>query len=484
MEQTLQFLLPELGRRYRFIFIDNGTDYTLEHLSNEDVERHLTQLRHARRTTTFGEHPHYDTPLRDQEDADSIIHKWVVEDIPKLAKAIRAGRARLHKGVVFAHHVLRAQLRHRNDPLRQPEPHRCQPLVQYLNLNATLIHGYYLDRNQTRTLRSVNRTVWNKIQTIKDGEPDFITFKYLLRKEEFSDTFYDIMETVPYPAHDIFPIHDRRATWPAVLAFQWKHQKMTTGDYELTRPQEHVITIPYMHITLSDLELEKQYHTLRDILGLHVRHTPEITRTYQTGHLQCAMMANYVQAITYHKPWPQVDHALQVLGLVHRQKPARLATILGFFNVHDTIRAWYYAFIRGTVTFMTFPEVRNLLDTLHHNGIHRVPRSFIIDNGSYIQMDLDRLIGDMEAELTVTEGGPEFCATWVSMHTAEIVKYWYQQTRHNVYYRTIPIRQIRLCLTRSFKMFRYHKFMTIGVDKSSGESVALKLLYACLVIAY
>ena len=244
MEHVLQFLLPELGRRYRFIFIDNGTDYTLEHLPKEGVERYLTQLRHVRRNVTFGEHSHHEAHLRDQEDADSIIQKWVVEDIPTLAKAIRRGTARLHKGVVFAHHVLRAQMRHRNHPECPSEPRRCRPLVQYLNLNATLIQGYYLDRHQTRTLRSLSRTAFHKIQTIKDGEPDFITFKYLLRKEEFPATFYDITETVPYPAHDVFPIHDRRATWPAVLAFQWKQKRLTTGDRELTSPQQHVISIP------------------------------------------------------------------------------------------------------------------------------------------------------------------------------------------------------------------------------------------------
>ena len=155
------------------------------------------------------------------------------------------------------------------------------------------------------------------------------------------------------------------------------------------------------------------------------------------------MMANYVQGITYQTPWIQVDQALQILTLVHREEPARLANILGFFDIHDTIRSWYYGFIRGTVTFMTFQEVCNLLEALQQNGVHRVPRSFIIDNGSYVQMDLDRLISDMEAELTVTEGGPELCATWVNMHTAEIVKHWNEKTNHNVYYRTIPIRKVQ-----------------------------------------
>ena len=442
MEQALQFLLPELGRRYRFIFIDNDADYTLEHLSQENTEQYLIQLRHVRRTTTFDEHPHHEAHLWDQEDADSIIHKWVMEDMPRIATTLRAGRARLHKGVVFAHHVLRAQLRHRNHPHHSSEPHRCQPLVRYINLNATHIQGYYLDRDQTSSLRSVSRNVLAKIQTIKDGEPDFIAFKYLLRKEELSRTYYDLMEIVPYPTHDIFPGHDHRATWPAVLAFQWKHHGMTAGDRELTWPQKHVINIPYMHVTLPDLELEQKYHTLRDILGLHIRHSPEITTMYQTGHLQCAMMANYVQAITHDTPWLQVDHALQVLGLVHRQAPARLANILGFFNIHDQIRAWYYAYIRGTVKFMTSHEVSNILDLLQQNGVHRTPRAFIIDNGSYTEMDLDRLIGDMETELAVTEGGPEFCATWVNLHTAEIVKHWHHQTGYNVYYRTIPVRKV------------------------------------------
>ena len=413
MEQVLQFLLPELGRRYRFIFVDTGTDFTLEHLSKEGIEQHLLQLRHSRRTTTFGEQRHHAAHLSDQEDADSIIHKWVVEDMPKTAKTIRAGRARLHKGVVFAHHVLRAQLRHRSNPLYPSEPCRCRPTVQYLNLNATLIQGYYLERRQTRALRSVSRSVLAKIQNIKDGEPDFITFKLLLRKEEFHGTFYDIMETV--------------------------HQGMTAGDRELTSPQQHVVNIPYKHVTTPDLELEKKYHTLRDILGLHVRHTPEVTKMYQTGHLQCAMMANYVHAITYYTPWPQVDHALQVLGLVHRQAPTRLANILDFFNIHNRVRA----FIRGVATLMTFQDVSKLLGALQQNGVHRAPRSFIIDNGSYIEMDLDRLIGDMETELAVTVGGPELCATWVNLHAAEIVKHWHQQTRHNVYYRTIPIRKVQ-----------------------------------------
>ena len=283
MEQILQFLLPELGRRCRFIFVDNGVGYTLEHMSRPGIQGYLQKLRHLRRTTTLEAHPRLDAHLHDQEDADSLIQQWVVEDIPKAAEAIKAGRARLHKGVVFAHHVLRAQVRHRSHPLAPPEPSRCQPTVQYLNLNATLVQGFfYIERNQTRKLPSVSRTVLSKIQSIKDGEPDFITFKYLLRKEEFPRAFYDTLDILPSPEREIFPIHDRRAAWPAVMALQWKHKHMVKGHRELTSPQQPVVNIPYKQVAIHDLDLKRS--TARcDILGLHVRRTPEVTETYQTG---------------------------------------------------------------------------------------------------------------------------------------------------------------------------------------------------------
>ena len=147
---------------------------------------------------------------------------------------------------------------------------RCHPVVKYLNLNAALIQGFYLERYQTRALRPVNKAVFNMTQNIKAGEPDCVAFKFLLRKEDFPRDFYDLMHVLPYPTRQTFPVRDHRAAWPTVLAFQWKNKNMVAGHRELTNPQQPGVEIPYKHITTQDLQLEKQYHTLRDILGLRV----------------------------------------------------------------------------------------------------------------------------------------------------------------------------------------------------------------------
>ena len=119
MDQILPLILPELGKKYRFIFMDEGISKDLRHMTDKGVQIHLQALRHKRNSTmlnldpTLSPHPHLEHSLAQQEDPESLIHRCVMEDLPMEADSLAAGQQRLHKGAVFAHQILRAQLRHR-----------------------------------------------------------------------------------------------------------------------------------------------------------------------------------------------------------------------------------------------------------------------------------------------------------------------------------------------------------------------------------
>ena len=452
MDQILPLILPELGKKYRFIFMDEGISKDLRHMTDTEVQLHLQVLRHKRNSTVLNldpahsPHPHLEHSLAQQEDPDSLIHRCVVEDLPMEADSLAAGQQRLHKGAVFAHQILRAQLCHRyRSPthLQFADHARSRPVVQYMSLNVTTIHGFYMEMHQRQTLKCVSKGVCNAVHTIKQGEPDFVTFKFLVRNEEFPRDFYDHlvdMRILPQTQVHIFPMHDHRSTWPTVLAFQWRNKRMTKGGTELVFAPQPVSQTPYRHVDRHDLIIEECYFAHRSILGLYVQHTPQVTEEYQTGHIQCLMMLNYVQAISHQQAWPELSSIVYLATKLCENDPTRHFRITRMFNLHDTIRTWYYLFIQGDIPFMTYDEVSCILQRLEQHGICRSNTREITDNGSHVDLDLQQFTQDMQEEFSDTEGGPPLSELWVDTHCHLIVKFWHYQFQPNAYYRTTPMR--------------------------------------------
>ena len=452
MDQIIPLILPELGKKYRVIFMDQGISKDLRHMTDEEVKFHLQALRAKRNSTmlhldpTLSPHPHLQHSLAQQDDPESLIHRCVTQDLPMEADSLAAGQQRLHKGAVFAHQILRAQLRHRYClplPFQFADHARSRPVVQYANLNVTIIHGFYMEMYQSQILKCVSKKVNNAIQTIKQGEPDFVTFKFLVRNEELPRDFYRHlvdMRILPETQKHIYPMHDHRCTWPTVLAFQWRNKRMTKGGTELVFEPQPVSQIPYRHVDRRDLFIEECYFAHRGMLGLYVQHTPQVTEEYQTGHIQCLMMLNYVQAISHEQAWPELSSIEYLAAKLCENDPTRHFRIIRMFNIHNTIRTWYYLFIQGDTQFMTYDEVSSILKRLEQHGIcpHRTRE--MTDNGSRVDFDLQQLAQDMQEEFADTEGGPPFSELWIDTHCHFIVKFWHYQFQPNAYYRTTPMR--------------------------------------------
>ena len=312
-----------------------------------------------------------------------------------------------------------------------------------MNLNVTAIHGFYMEMYQCQNLKGVSKAVNNVVHAIKQGEPDFVTFKFLVRNEEFSRDFFDHLvdrRILPQTQIDIFPMHDHRSTWPTVLAFQWRNKRMTKGGTELVFAPQPVSQIPYKHVDHHDLFIEECYFAHRSILGFYVQHTPQVTEEYQTGHIQCLMMLNYVQAPSRQQAWPDLSSIVYLANKLCDNDPTRHFRIIRMFNLHDTIRTWYYLFIQGDTQFMTYDEVSCILKRLEQHGICRSNTREITDNGSHIDLDLQQFTQDMQEEFTDTEGGPPLSELWVDTHCHLIVKFWHYQFQPNAYYRTTPMR--------------------------------------------